>query len=160
MNTALPSPQSAPRPAPVLKRLLALGYDLFILAALSMAYWAVATLIMVNLLNVDTAKDYQPMSESLGFPLGWLATLIGFYWFFWKRAGQTIGMRAWRLKLIAVEGGSPSHQRILLRIALGPLSLLVFGLGYLWCFFNQKRMAWHDLASRTRVISLPLPHKK
>lgn len=143
-----------PQPATILKRLLALSYDLFILAALSMAYSALATLALVQVFHHDSSGDYQPMSDKPGFLLGWIATLVGFYWFFWKRGGQTVGMRAWRLKLVAIKGGAPGHGQILIRIALGPLSLLCLGLGYLYCLFNRDRLALHDIISGTRLISL------
>lgn len=146
--------------APLHKRLFALGYDLFILTALSFAYAALATLIMVNLLGTEDSGDYRPMQDGLWFQLGWVATIVGFYWFFWRRAGQTVGMRAWRLQLVDLNGNAPSHTQILIRIALAPLALSFAGLGYFWCLIDKNRAAWHDLASKTKVVEVPKPDKK
>lgn len=141
--------------APLLKRLLALGYDVLILGALSIAYWAVATLIMVVILGTDAHKEYLPMQKGHWFDVGWILTIIGFYWFFWVHGGQTIGMRAWRLKLISCDMQRLKHSQCLTRVAVAPLSVAAFGLGYWWCFTNKKRATWQDLASRTRVVLTP-----
>ncbi len=144
----------APRPAPLIKRLCALVYDSFILIALSLAYGAVATAFMVTLLGVE-ADNYHPMQNN-GLLIGWVMTIIGFYWFFWKRAGQTVGMRAWRLKVIALDASSQlSHKQCIVRILSAPFSLGLGGLGYLWCLFSKERAAWHDLLSQTRVVVIP-----
>lgn len=139
-------------------------YDVFILAAISMAYWGLATAIMVNVMGMGT-NNYQPMQNSFVFPIGWFSTIIGFYWFFWKRAGQTIGMRAWRLKVVTNNQSrannfdfshrSLTHKQCLIRIFLAPISLGLGGLGYIWCLFNKDRAAWHDIISQTRVVVLP-----
>ncbi len=146
--------------APLLKRLFALLYDLFILTALSFAYAALATLIMVNLFGTADSGDYRPMQHGIWFQVGWLLTIVAFYWFFWRTAGQTVGMRAWRLKLVDQEGSTPSHLQILTRIALAPLSLGLAGLGYAWCLIDKNRAAWHDLASKTQVVETPKIEKK
>lgn len=152
------TPAQALPSASLLKRLLAFSYDLFILLALSMGYSGLATLLMVSL-GIKDSGDYQPMHESYWFSLGWLFSIIGFYWFFWKRVGQTIGMRTWRLKVVDQKQNIISHRQCLIRILLGPISLGLFGLGYLWCLVNKNKAAWHDIASNTRVIQMPKPSK-
>ncbi len=145
--------------ASLLKRLLAFTYDLFILLALSMGYSALATLFMVAI-GINDSGDYQPMHKSYWFGLGWMFSMIAFYWFFWMRAGQTIGMRTWRLKLVSRQEDSISHGQCLVRILVGPISLGLLGVGYLWCLINKNKAAWHDIASKTKVVQLPKPPKK
>ncbi|MFL0804527.1 MAG: RDD family protein [Agarilytica sp.] len=141
--------------APLIKRLLAFLYDLFILGALSMVYSALATVIMVFVIGDQGTGDYQPMQQGLWFQSGWVITIVGFYWLFWRRAGQTVGMRAWHLKLVDQNGHPVSHTQILRRIISGPISLAVLGLGYWWCLFDQDQRAWHDIASSTKIIETP-----
>ena len=55
----------------------------------------------------------------------WLALVIcGFYTWFWTRAGQTIGMRAWRLRIQNVDGSNIRITQALIRLATS-----TFGLG-------------------------------
>lgn len=155
------SPIEAPLfPAPLMKRLMALMYDAFILVALSMLYSALATIAMVGILGQQNEGDYRPMQEGLWFQLGWVLAIVGFYWFFWARAGQTVGMRAWSLKVVTIDGKPPSHKQILIRICVAPFALGIAGLGYLWCLFNKDKAAWQDIASQTQVVMTPKLEKK
>lgn len=39
------------------------------------------------------------------------------------------------------------------RTLVGPyISSLMLGLGYIWIFMNDKKQAWHDMASKTIVV--------
>jgi uncharacterized RDD family membrane protein YckC len=85
--------------------------------------------------------------------------LVGFGYFglSWRRGGQTIGMRAWRLRLVAVGGPArtPGWGALVVRYGVAALSLAAFGLGFLWSLFDRERRTWHDIASRTRVLRQP-----
>lgn len=124
-----------------------------------MAYSAIATTIMVNAFGVVDNGDYKPM-QSPWFGFGWVLCICIFYWFFWQRGGQTVGMRAWRLKLVSTDASPLTTKQLVIRILVAPISLGAVGLGYFWCLFNKKKLAWHDLASSTQVIQLPKPEKK
>lgn len=130
-------------------------YDLFILLALSMGYSALATVAMVQIFDAPNTGDYQPMQHGIWFQLGWLLVIVCFYWFFWARAGQTVGMRAWRLKILNNENALPKHWQCWVRMIVSPLALAAFGLGYWWGFFRKDRRTLQDLASHTRVVFIP-----
>ena len=46
----------------------------------------------------------------------WLVILIAFFGVFWRRAGQTLGMQAWRIKLITDSGEPLSWRSVILRV--------------------------------------------
>ncbi len=75
--------------------------------------------------------------------------------YFWVRQGQTLGMRAWRLKLVDLNGLSISWLSTAKRLVIAPLSLLCFGLGYLWYYVGDRKQTWHDRFSDTYVVLLP-----
>ncbi len=125
-----------------------------------MGYAATATIVMVNIFGVEDSGDYAPMQNGPWFGIGWLACIALFYWFFWYRAGQTVGMRAWRLKLVTTDATPLGSKHIMLRILSAPVSVAACGLGYLWCLFHPNKMAWHDLASATKVVQLPKTEKE
>ena len=66
-----------------------------------------------------------------------LITLLSgpvFYTYFWiVNDGQTLGMQAWKIKLISDEKLTP--RVCLLRCAFSTFSFLLFGLGYFLIFF-------------------------
>lgn len=136
-----------PSPAPLWRRLAAALYDLFPLLALWMLVAAVALLAVHG--RVDVAHPSAPYRHALQAAL--LAATAAYFVFSWCRGGQTIGMRAWGIRVEAAPQplGWP---RALLRLGVALVSLLAFGLGFLWCLVDRERRAWHDLAAGTRVV--------
>lgn len=146
------------QPAGLFRRLAAMVYDSLLLLGLSFVYGGVFAVSIPNWLADEPVPlgelAYGPVGR-LFFQLGWLALLVGFFTYFWRRGGQTLGMRAWRLQVQTPEGGIISYQQCLLRCALAPLSMAAFGLGYLWCLFDPQRQTLHDRLTKTRVVTLP-----
>lgn len=116
-----------------------------------MLYGAFILAIQVSLFGPGE-KDYLPTVNGPLFQLGWYLSIAIFYYFFWRKSGQTVGMRAWRLKVVNENGGIPSPMQCIIRIALAPFSLLLFGLGYLWCIVDKNGEAVHDKLSGTHVV--------
>lgn len=72
------------------------------------------------------------------------------------RKGQTLGMKAWRIRLVSqqpVIGWVATLVRFVVAIA----SLFCFGLGFIWSLFHPCRATWHDLASGTFLITTSGP---
>ena len=84
-----------------------------------------------------------------------LTELAGFYLVFWTRTGQTLGMTAWRIKLVAGDGRAPSLRQLCVRLGVAPLSIAAVGLGYLWLYIGDEKRTWHDRASDTWVVHIP-----
>ncbi len=143
MNQKDPSPPSALPPPGLFRRLAAIFYDLLLLFALL----AVATTLI---------------TLPFGMPEG--GGLVAFQWFlfelipllfftgFWWRGGQTLGMRAWRLKVVREDGGPLTWVDALKRHLAALLSCLALGLGFVWILIDPERRAWHDRLSGTRLI--------
>lgn len=93
-----------------------------------------------------------------GNPL-YQATLIliagAFFSWFWSRNGQTLGMRAWRLRVVTANGDSVSLPKAMLRYACAWASLLPAGLGFWWALLDRQNKCWHDHLSGTRLVQLP-----
>jgi uncharacterized RDD family membrane protein YckC len=143
-------PATPPRPAPLVGwRLFALLYDFFPVLGLWFATGAVAMLVHGGEpIYGDTLAGWLELC-ALWLVTGLYATLS------WRRGGQTLGMRPWRLHLTAREGGEPSWPQLWTRYAVGALSLLLGGIGFWWAWVDREKLTWHDRASRTRLIRLP-----
>lgn len=135
------------------RRLAALGYDLFILVAISFGYGALATIIAASGGN-QAHQDYRPMFDGTGFQLGWCLCLAGYYLWCWHRSGQTIGMKTWKIQLRELDGGTTmgvGWRACLIRCLVAPLAVLVAGLGYWFALLDPQRRSLHDRLSRTFV---------
>ena len=92
----------------------------------------------------------QAIEPSPLFSLYLLFTLFTFYAWFWHKSGQTLGMRAWKIRIVSELGGNPGWATSYLRLICALLSISCFGLGYLWRLF--KPYTWHDRLSKTRIV--------
>ncbi len=141
------SPTQTPRqPAALIGwRWLALFYDLWPMVALWMA--AAAAFL--------TANEQQPLAPFSAPQLGlWLLcwALTGAYAIVsWRRGGQTLGMRPWRLRVYAADGSAPTWRAALVRYLVGTVSMLLGGLGFWWAWIDRDQLTWHDRASGTRM---------
>ncbi len=79
-----------------------------------------------------------------------------FFAYFWVSRGQTLGMLAWRLRIVPFELGSVITLRQALLRFIGALAAFAtLGLGYFWMYIDRERRTWPDMISRTRVIHEP-----
>lgn len=140
--------------AGILKRITALIYDTLVLCAIWLCYgWVVIYLIQDAWLGIPLAENGRAEMSTAG-QIGQLCIPFLFYCFFWMRGGQTLGMRAWRLKLLNSENLSPTLPQCLLRSFIAPFCVLLGGFGYLWCWFDRDGRALHDRISSTQVVQL------
>lgn len=146
--------------AGVLRRFAAIAYDALLLLAISISYGAIATL--ANVLLQGQPPEGQKVewgNWGLLVFVGWVLTLVLFFCYFWHKSGQTLGMRAWRMKLVGEGLASPGIKQCLVRCLIAPFSLACLGLGYLWLWFDPQKLTLHDRLSNTRVIVLPKEKK-
>jgi uncharacterized RDD family membrane protein YckC len=141
------------------RRLAALVYDLFLLLAMIMAYaLCVITPVRVIFYGAPQADDNFvtfPTLVQIILMIGLLLVLIGYYLLCWRKQGQSMGMKAWRLKLQQPNGELATLRQCWLRAALAPLSLGFFGIGYLWCLIPPARECLHDRLSGTHIVVIP-----
>ncbi|MBD1555456.1 RDD family protein [Vibrio sp. S9_S30] len=147
-------------PAGLLRRLGALMYDALIILAIEMMAGGlvIAILFAFNAAGLMDYGSYVDASDLLtNHPVwsvlytGYLAAVwVGFIVFFWTRAGQTLGMRAWKLRVQNEDGSSITVTQALIRVATSG-----FGLANLTVPFDPKKRAFHDIWAKTQVVVLP-----
>jgi uncharacterized RDD family membrane protein YckC len=94
--------------------------------------------------------DRNPMAVGT---LGLLAGLVILYHLFGVgMAGQTLGMRVVRIRVIASRGRPPGAVRGLVRVLALLVSVLPGGLGWLWAIFDREHRSLHDHIAGTYVI--------
>ena len=128
--------------ASLLKQIAAMVYDSLLILALLFLATAVALVF-----NQGEAIESSP-----AFSLYLLLILFSFYAWFWHKSGQTLGMRTWKIRIVAESGGNPAWGACYLRLCFALLSIICFGVGYLWRLFSPY--TWHDRLSRTRIVDV------
>jgi uncharacterized RDD family membrane protein YckC len=89
---------------------------------------------------------------SVWFPLSLLAIATVFFCGFWAHGGQTVGMRAWHIRVVREDGTALGWPLAAARVAAGLVALMPAGLGFWWCWLDAERRGWHDRWTRTRVV--------
>jgi uncharacterized RDD family membrane protein YckC len=165
---------SLPR-APFWRHLLAMVYDLFLVIPLLM----VTSAILVAIHGPTETAAARTVPAWQQWSLAYLA-LIGFYGTFWRQKGQTLGMQAWRVKLVpngtssrvtwSQAGGRIIVASIPFILGLMPYQIfdatdaglwiyitaaLIASCGFLWRFFNEERLYLHDLVTGTELGLTP-----
>ena len=172
---------AAATPAGLLRRLGAMTSDTLVVMGLLL----LASLPTVPLLKWLGARAMAPSEVGWGWVVcywSWLLAIwAGFFGYFWTRSGQTVGMKAWRIRVERMDGGLLSwsgaikrwvaaalpwlpclvvlwiseqiHSSSLKNLGQGLLLLGVAGL--LQMYFSPERRTWHDRVSASRIIMLP-----
>lgn len=131
------------RPCGLGRRLLVMAYDAAAIVALLMLVTALT--MLAGLRELSAVRD--PL-----YAAGLLSTWFFYLGWCWRHGGMTLGMRAWKVRLVRLRGGSPGWGACLLRFAVSLLSATAAGLGFLWSLFDPQRRCWHDIASGTRLL--------
>lgn len=131
------------QPASLIRRLGAIFYDsLILLAILMLGTWLIMPFTNGN-----------PVSPGVLIYQLYLLLLGGFYYVgFWVYCGQTVGMRAWRIKVVNSDGSPLSWKQGTLRAFYALITLLPAGLGLWYMLFNAEKQTWYDRMTHTHVI--------
>jgi uncharacterized RDD family membrane protein YckC len=138
---------SAETSAPFARRLAALLYDALLLLGL---------LFVFTLLLIFARGGRSIAAGTIWYEASLVAVAFAFCGLSWTRGGQTVGMKAWRIRVVALDAASVDWRRTALRFFASWLSLLPAGLGYWWALVDRERCCWHDRLSGTRVIRAPV----
>jgi uncharacterized RDD family membrane protein YckC len=156
---------ASPVPAPFLRRLAALAYDVL----------AVVAIVMVVGLLCQLATGGRLVAADTHAIAWWYSPLQGlvvaaYFVVSWRRGGQTLGMRPWKIRVSDLAGQRVGKRAALVRLVVGALPLLLLGLYAvaplrvaLWApvvgwavillpaTVDRRRRALHDMASGTML---------
>ncbi|MDP2070225.1 RDD family protein [Methylotenera sp.] len=123
-----------------------LVYEALVIIALLLVSTAVFVLIFGN-----SASGIKRTLMQL-----FLFITVGVYFVWcWQKSGQTLAMQTWHLKLVNKEAHLLSLNAAIARYVLACVSLMLFGLGFLWAFLDRDRLFLHDRLLKNRIIYVP-----
>ena len=128
-------------PASLWRRLGAIIYDAFIIYSL----WVVITALFMFITQSKQAIDTN--NHIYHFLL--LSIWFGYFALSWKYSGQTIGMRAWRIKLLSLNNQAISWRMCLTRFIYAVPALLFAGIGLFYSLIDRNHLALHDKITGT-----------
>lgn len=85
-----------------------------------------------------------------------ISTLIGivYYVYFWSSYGngQTLGMRAFNIKVVRTDGSQLDVGGAIIRYIGFLISIIPLFLGLIWAAFDAEKQGWHDKLAKTYVV--------
>ena len=148
------SPESL-GPAHLLRRLAAAVYDALLVIALLMVITGIYMSISASVLGTEHYRASSETGENIGDPIlscTLFMTLYLFFGYFWTRTGQTLGMQAWHIRIQNNDDTPIRWGQALLRLMGAVISLMAFGIGYVWILVDKKERSWQCILSKTEVV--------
>ena len=132
--------------APSLLKLGAcLIYEALVVIALSFA----CALVFVVIVG-DATHGVKRVCLQL---LLWLAIGVYFVWC-WHKSGQTLAMQTWKLQVLNQNLVLLSVKMAAIRYLLATVSLMLFGLGFLWAIVDKDHLFLHDRLLKNKLYSI------
>ena len=121
-----------------------------IMAAIVDASLVIAAFLLFVLVFV-ACTAHPPMGKTAFAASG--SVLFGlsvlYQWLFFSYLDATPGMRYARIALCTFDDDNPTRKTMRFRVGALLLSAMPLGLGFLWAFFDEDHLGWHDRITRT-----------
>jgi uncharacterized RDD family membrane protein YckC len=139
-----------PEPVSLARRLGAMFYDVMLILGSILVFGVILTSIAAKLMGVEIIPPHSLVANL--FSVFYVFLIIAFYTYFWTHGGQTLGMRAWKIKVVTSQNGPLDYSDALRRLAFSVPSWALFGIGFLMSLVTPDKLAWHDKVSQTKLI--------
>ncbi len=136
-------------PTPIYRRVGAIVYDVLLHAALWMIVGALFTGVVLK--GQLLAPEHRWVLQITLFPLLLLIS-FSFNSYFWRKNQQTLGMQAWRLKIVNRTGQTPTLREIAIRFCV---SVITLGIGIAWCLIDREKRSLQDIITPTNIVYTP-----
>jgi uncharacterized RDD family membrane protein YckC len=130
--------------ASIIRRCAAMLYDFLLI----LAVWAVTTAVLVNI--VGHGQSINGLWFQTVLYLEWM----GFYVFFWRIKGQSLGMQVWKIRALTFDGELMSLARCIARFLGATMSFACLAIGFIWMLFDARQLTWYDRMTSSQVIYL------
>ncbi len=173
--------QNKSKPASLGLYLGSLLYDTMLVSAVLFAASLIYMIPIALNLDIDSSQKTNLSTTAFQSPIykSWIFMVwFGFFAWFWTRAGQTLGLRVWKLRIETYDGQLMSLWQALFRFfsSLSPwfLALFLYHLSgkiesfndayrywvlligfssIAWSIFDKEGLSLHDRFSETRIVS-------
>ncbi|MEI9978757.1 MAG: RDD family protein [Edaphobacter sp.] len=141
-------PIPAPQTAPFTLRLMAGIVDGCIITSAFLAFTAVFALIVGKLAGPATAPRITAQTAAISTAVTLIVLTLLYQLLFFTFSEATPGMRYARIGLCTLSDDNPTRPAIRRRILATVLAACPLGIGFLWAWFDDDGLGWHDRISR------------
>lgn len=131
------------------RRMAAIFYDTMLIGVTTAILGGIIATSVTHLGGIQLHPG-SPLSNAL-FILD-LVIAFGLFGWFWTHGGQTLGMRAWKIKVVTDDGSPFRWTHAFFRYVGALLSWMALGVGFWIAIFDPRKLTWHDRFSRTQLV--------
>ena len=132
------------------RRMGAVLYDTLLVGGSLIIIGGILSTLLARSLGVDYLAPDRNAAHFM--QLVYLLLAFGFFGWFWTQGGQTLGMRAWKIRVVDLNNNPLTWTQAGMRFLWSLASWMVFGLGYVWALFDPEQLTLHDRMSKTRLV--------
>ncbi len=124
--------------------------------ALSLIYEALlllALLLLSSLPFVMIAHEADGAAARPLFQLYLLTVAAAYFVWQWRRGGQTLAMKTWRMRLVTRASAPLSLRHATSRFVFAVPGVLLLGCGFLWALVDREGLFLHDRLAGTRIVN-------
>lgn len=131
----------------LIRRMMVIFYDLMLLFSLLFSIGLVLVIVVNTLELSNIGKPNALFFFIITIP-------VSFFYFYisWRISGQTLGMRAWGVKIINFNDKPFTRMQLFIRFIVAIIGFFVFGIGFLYQIFDKNNHSLHDAISQTYLI--------
>lgn len=137
------------RPVSFLRRLGAMFYDTLLAGATVLIVNGILAAVVAHQLGLPEIAPGSTLAKL--FAILHFLVIFAFFGWFWTHGGQTLGMRAWKIRVESYDGRELTWQQAFFRYMAAIMSWAFLGVGFLIALFDPDKLTWHDRFSRTRL---------
>ena len=131
------------------RRMAAVFYDTLLIGVTTAIIGGIIATTVAHLGGIELHSG-SAISNAL-FMLD-LAIAFGLFGWFWTHGGQTLGMRAWKIKVVTDDGSAFLWPHAFFRYIGALFSWMALGVGFWIAIFDPQKLTWHDRFSRTHLV--------
>lgn len=129
-----------------MRRLGSVLYECLTVAAL----WLLASAVFTSLYGLAEQGLPRLLLQVLS-----LLVISSYFLWCWTHGGQTLAMRAWRLKVVYANGMPLTFLGAVLRLLVAGAGLMAGGIGLWWALLDPDGQFLHDRLAKTRLVTVP-----
>lgn len=114
--------------------------------------FALGGAVLERMLGMFTGRTVELANSEVLYRLCFVAWVMLYCAYPLAMAGRTFGMAVLGLRAVAADGSNLSAGRAVLRVVVFPLSMMLFGLGFLLIVLRRDHRALHDLIASSAVV--------
>ena len=127
------------------RRFAAIFYDSLLLVSILFF----ATLIMITFTDGNAIS-----SDNIPYKIYLLSLCYLYFSWQWIHGGQTLGMRAWKIRLQQFNGRGITWKTATMRFISAIFSIMLFGAGFFWSLIDDQKLALHDYCSGSFLVKI------